>query len=122
MIVPTVKMADEPNEFLPARKRTGKTQCKQSGFSTGTCETHALGGRDEPRDEFGPLDFQFVACAEVRSVFKLFANSFHHDRRVVPQQQSTVAARVVNVFVAVHVPFVRPVCTRHTDRVRQESA
>ena len=46
--------------------------------------------------------------AEMRAARRRIRDRAHHHRMVVPEQQRAMAAEIIDVFVAIDVPFARP--------------
>ena len=62
-------------------------------------------GWDQLLNQFSPLDLQRMACAVMHSLCDLRRDRFENFRMIVPENQRAMAAEIIDVFVAIHIPF-----------------
>ena len=92
------------------------------GLGSRRRETDALGARNEALHEFGPAHFEFVRRAPMGALRHLPLNRLDDGRMGVAEQQRPVPAEVVDVFIAVDVPFARARRALGVDRIGQQRA
>ena len=117
VVVPAMEVAAEPDQLRPASVCAREAQRHQGRLGAGRGEPHPFGRRDHLRNQFSPAHLEVVTGAEVRTPVQRRAQGRHHCRMVVAQYQRTVAAEVIDVFVAIHVPLQRAQRALHIDRI-----
>src|SRR5438132_14383308 len=70
-------------------------------------EAHPLGRGNELHDPFGPGDLGLVRGAEMGAALDLALNRLDHLRVAMTEQQRAMAAEIVDVAMAVDIPFAR---------------
>ena len=91
-------------------------------LGAGAGEADALGRRDQSADQLRPFELELVRRAVVRAAGKLRRDRIDDRRVIVAEDQGSVPADVIDVFVAVYVPHSGAGRARHEERVRLEIA
>ena len=94
-----------------------ETQRELRRFRARGSEAHALGRGHEPLHQLGPLHLELVRGAPMRAERRLALYRLDEWGMGVPEEQRAVAAEIIDVFVAVDVPFARACRARGVDRV-----
>ena len=120
LIVPAVEMADEAHHLRLGRVGARKAQREMRRLRARRREAHALGARDQPLHQLGPAHLELVRGAPMGALRHLLLHRLDHGRMGVAEQQRAVAAEIVDILVAVDVPFARPrgALPRRSDRAR----
>jgi len=105
VVVPAVEVALETDDLFLAARGARDSQREVRCLSAGRREAHALGGRHHLADELRPLDLKLGAGGKVHALLQLRLRGGDDLRVLVAEQQRAVAAVVVDVFVAVEIPF-----------------
>src|SRR5258708_2075131 len=84
---------------------SGDAQRELRGLGSGDGKSHSLGAGNQLPDPARPLQLQLMSSAVVDSSRDLFPHRRHHFRMSVAQDQSAMSAEVIDVTVAVDVPF-----------------
>ena len=103
--MPAVKIREESDHFVPTGKCSCKAQRQMGSFSTRRCEPYTVGAWDEALNNTGPRQFVSVIGAEMSALVERFMNRCQYFRVSVAEQQCTVATEVINILMAVYIPF-----------------
>ena len=122
MIVPAVKVSGEAQDFWPAREGPRQSQSQQCGLGAGVRKADQFGRRHELLHELAPANLQLVAGAVMRATRQLSLGCLDDRWVIVPQEQRPVAARVIDVFIAIHVPLPRSGGPRDIHRIGFEKS
>ena len=117
LVVPAVKVAGEAQDFWVAGKGPGEANRHQRRFGAGAGEAHVLGGGDHLQIS-SPHRTSSSWPAPKWVPVATAGDGFDDLRVVVAEQQGAVSAEVVDVAVAVDVPFFRAGCPGDVDRIR----
>ena len=109
--MPAVKIREESDYFVPTGKGSCKAQRQMGGFSTRCGEPYTVGAWNESLNNTGPRQFVSVIGAKMGALVERFMNCRKHFRMPMAEQQCTVATEVINILMAVHIPFSRSLCT-----------
>ena len=117
-----VEMADEAHDLVLAGVGACQSDRHVRGLGARGGEAYFLGAGGEFAHQFGPAHFQLVTRAIMRAEIHLPLHRVD-DRRVrMAEQHGAVAAEIVDVFVAIDIPFARALGARDVDRIRVEIA
>ena len=122
MVMPAMEVPGEADDLALAGECARHAQREVRRLRTGNRETHPLCGWDQLLNQFGPLHFQSVAGAVMGALCGLRRDRFHDCRITVTKDQRAVSAEIIDVLVAVHIPFARARGPLHIDRVRLQEA
>ena len=122
MVMPAMEVPGEAYDLALAGECARHAQREVRGLRAGHRETHPLCGWDHLLNQFGPLHFQCVAGAVMYALRGLRRDRFHDCRLTVTKDQRAVSAEIIDVLVAVHIPFARARGPLHIDRVRLQEA
>ena len=122
VVVPAVEVAAEPQQLGPPGRRPRQAERHQRRLRARRGEPHPLGRRHHAAHEVGPAHLELMAGAVMGAAVELGVHGLQHRRVVVPQQQRAMAAEIVDVLIAVDVPFQRALGPRHIERVRIQLA
>lgn len=118
VVLPTVKMAAQADQLVASGIGTGKPNGHQIGFGAGRSEAQALGRRDQALHAPAPFELQFMAGRRVGAQDDLAIDRLGQRRVGVAQQECSVTAVEIDVFVAVDVPLSPALSPLDIDRVR----
>lgn len=121
LIMPAMEVGEKTHDAALARRRAGEPHRELRRFRSRRGKSYAFGRRDHLLDELRPFDFEFVRRGEMHAFAKLRLDRRQHLRMLVPKQQRTVTAVVIDVLVAVDVPFMRPQRVIAVDAVRRHA-
>ena len=122
VIVPAVEMRPDAQDPAPAGEAAGKPHRHQRRLGAGRGEADALGTRHQAPDGLGPAHLQRMAGAEMRAALECALDGGADLGMVVAEQQRAVAAVIVDVAVAIDVPFVSALAPLDVDAVGLEMA
>src|SRR5271170_4794063 len=108
VIVPAVEVMLEADQLRLAGKGAGEPHRHQGRLSARGGETHALRRGDELQYPLGPGDLSLVRGAEMGAALDLLLDRLDDLGMAVAEQQRAVAAEIVDVAIAVNIPFPRP--------------
>ena len=117
MVMPAVEMPLEAQDGALADEGAGEADAHQRRLGAGRGEANALGRGDKPLDRLGPADFARMRGAELRAVRGRGSNRGGDFRVAVTEDERTVAAEVIDISVAIDIPFMRPLGARDVDAV-----
>src|SRR3954451_16359636 len=121
-IMPAMEVADEADHLRFSRVGTREAEREMRGFGAGCREAHALGAWDEPLHQLCPAYLQLMRGAPVRALRDLMLHGCDHGRMHVAEQERTMPAEVIDIFVAIDIPLEGPGGACRIDRVRQQRA
>ena len=121
LVMPAVEMGEKTYDAALACRRTRQPHRELGGLRSRRREAHALDRRHHLLDQARPFDFQFMRRGEMHAFAELLLDRRQHLGMLVTKQQRTVAAVVVDVFVAVNIPFVRAQRVVTVDSVRRHA-
>ena len=122
MVVPAVEMPLEPHQRVLAGEGARQPHRHQRRLGAGGGEAHPLDRRHKALDRLRPAHLARVVGAEMRALRQRLGHRRRHRRMPVAEQQRAMAAVEVDIAVAVHVPFVRPLGAGDVDAVGIEVA
>ena len=105
VVMPAVEVIPEAKELCLARMGSRQPKRHVSGLGTRGDQANLLRTRNHLFDEFGPLKFQFVLSAVVRAPRHLTDHRLDNGGVGMAQNQRAVTTVIVNILVAVDVPF-----------------
>ena len=105
--MPAVKMPAELHDLGFAGVRPCDPQRQVGGLRAGGSEADRLRARRHVANEARPFDLQIMAGAEMGTARDLLLDRLDDRGMTMPQDQSSVSAEVVDIFVPVDVPFPR---------------
>src|SRR6185503_15792639 len=117
LVVPAVEMADEPHDLRLARICARQPQREVRCLGSRGREAHAIGRWDKPLHKRGPLHFELMRRAPMGAERNLPLHRFDDRRMAVAVEQRAVTTKVVDILVAVDVPFARSRRARDVDGV-----
>ena len=107
LIVPAMEVRLEAQDPGLAGRCAGDPQRELRRFRARRGEPHALDRRHHRLDQARPFDFQLVRGREVHALPELRPDRLQDLGVLVAEEQRTVTAVVIDVLVAVDVPFAR---------------
>ncbi len=122
MVVPAMEVALEAQDRLPSGEGARQAHRHQRRLGAGGRETHAFRRGHQPLYGTRPGDLPRMVGAELGALGEGLLDRRADDRVIVTEQQSAVPAEVVDVAVAVHVPFMRPLGAGDVDAIGIELA
>jgi hypothetical protein len=121
MILPAMEMAEEADDLRLAGKRAREAERHQIGLGARRGEAHLLGAGNQFLHQRAPAYFQLVARSVMRAMVELRVRGFDDLGMVVAEQQRTVAAEIVDILVAVDIPFARSLRPVDIEAIRIET-
>ena len=105
MVMPAVEVIAEAQELRLASMGSRQPKRHVRGLGTRGDQANLFSARNHLLDEFGPLEFQFVLSAVMRASRHLTDHRLDNGRVGMAQNQCAVTTVIVDIFVAVDVPF-----------------
>ena len=105
MVMPAMEVSAEAQELRLARMGSRQPQRHVRGLGTRGDQANLLRARNHLFDEFGPLEFQLVLSAVVRAPRHLTDHRLDNGGVGMAQNQRAMTAVIVDILVAVDVPF-----------------
>ena len=120
--MPAVEVGPEAEHLAPAGEGAGEAHRHQRRLGAGAREADPLGAGHEVPDRLGPAHLERMARAEVGPLPQRQGDRGGDLRMIVAEQERAVAAVIVDVAVAIDVPFVRAQGALDVDAVGLEVA
>ena len=117
-----MEVALEPQQRLLAGEGAREPHRHQRRLGAGRGEADTLGRRDETLDRLCPLHLARMRRAELGAFIQRLRTASVTDGVVVAQQQCAVAAEIVDVAIAIDVPFVRALSALDEHAIRIDIA
>ena len=107
VVVPAMEVPAEPHQLGSPGIGPRQPKGHQRRLGSRGGESDPFGGWDHAGYEFGPLDLLLMAGAEMGPPVERGMHRSHHGGMIVAEDQGTVAPEVIDIFVAIDIPFHR---------------
>ena len=122
LVMPAVEVwSESQNDGLPCVS-SGNPQRELRRLGSGNGKSDALGAGNQLPDPVRPLQLELMSSAVVDSARDLLPHRFHHLRMAVAQDQSAMAAEVIDIAVVVDVPLAGAFGAGDIDRMGHQIA